>query len=189
MDVSIVNVALPSVQSSLHAGSTALQLMVAGYTLTFGLMLVPAGRLGDAGRRRPILLGGLIVFAAASLAAALAPTGVALAIARLVQGAAAGVMNPQGMGLTQQVFRKEERGRAFGFNGAVIGISNTLGRSSAAASSLWREPRPGGGGSSASACPSHWSSSTSPGASCRRPNARPQVTCRWTAEASSSSAC
>lgn len=127
MDVSIVNVAIPSIQTSLHAGSSSLQLMVAGYTLTMGLMLIPAGRLGDAGNRRRILLGGLMVFAVASLAAALAPNEVFLAAARLVQGGAAGAINPQGMGLTQQVFSKRERGRAFGFNGAVIGVSSTIG--------------------------------------------------------------
>lgn len=127
LDVSIANVALPTIQRSLHAGSTSLQLMVAGYTLTFGLTLVPTGRLGDAGHRRQILLTGLIVFALASVASALASSDTMLACARLVQGAAAGALNPQGMGLIQQAFRREERGRAFGFNGAVIGISNTLG--------------------------------------------------------------
>ncbi|ROQ39391.1 putative MFS family arabinose efflux permease [Frondihabitans sp. PhB188] len=127
LDVSIVNVALPTIQTSLHASSLGLQLLVAGYTLTFGLTLVASGRLGDAGYRRQLLLGGLVLFVAASLAAALAPNELFLVIARLIQGAAAGVVNPQGMGLVQQVFRRDERGRAFGFNGAVIGLSNTIG--------------------------------------------------------------
>lgn len=127
MDISIVNVALPTITTALDASTVALQLMVAGYTLTFALTLVPAGRIGDAGYRRQLLLGGLGLFAAASLVAALAPNDAVLAGGRLVQGAAAGMVNPQGMGLTQQVFSREERGRAFGFNGAVIGVSNTLG--------------------------------------------------------------
>ena len=127
LDVSIVNVALPTIQTSRHAGSTALQLMVAGYTLTFGLTLVAAGKLGDAGHRRALLFGGLTVFVLASLGAALAPTATTLVIARLVQGAAAGAINPQGMGITQQVFSREERPRAFGFNGSVIGISSMVG--------------------------------------------------------------
>ncbi|MDR1768841.1 MAG: MFS transporter, partial [Propionibacteriaceae bacterium] len=127
MTVSIINVALPSITTSLSAGSLALQAMVSGYTLAFGLALVPTGRVGDAGHRRLIILISLGVFAAASVVSALATSDIVLAVARLVQGVAAGSMSPQGMGLTQQVFSWRERGRAFGFNGAIIGVSTTLG--------------------------------------------------------------
>lgn len=127
LDVSVVNVALPSIERSLDAGPTQLQLVVAGYTLAFGLVLVPAGRLGDAGWRRKFFLGGLVGFLLTSLAAGLAPTDDALAVARLAQGACAGLLNPQVVGLIQQQFRGFERGRAFGMFGATIGVSTAVG--------------------------------------------------------------
>jgi len=127
LDVSIVNVALPSIQTSLSAGPTQLQLVVAGYTLAFGLALVPSGRLGDAGARRRLFIGGLAGFALMSLASGLAPTDTWLAVARLLQGVSAGVLNPQVVGLIQQQFAGAERGRAFGMFGATIGVSTAVG--------------------------------------------------------------
>lgn len=70
LDVSIVNVALPSIASSVGAGDSALQWIVSGYALTFGLLLVPAGRFGDARGRRSALLLGLALSVGASLPAA-----------------------------------------------------------------------------------------------------------------------
>ncbi|MDD9205078.1 MFS transporter, partial [Georgenia sp. 10Sc9-8] len=87
LDVTIVNVALPSVERSLDAGPSNLQWVVAGYALAFGLFLVPAGRLGDLLGRRTMFLVGLSVFVVASAACGLAPSGPALAVLRLVQGA------------------------------------------------------------------------------------------------------
>jgi len=127
LDVSIVNVALPSIESSLDAGPSQLQLVVAGYTLAFGLTLVPAGRLGDAGARRTLFIVGLVGFALFSLASGLAPTDDLLGLARLLQGASAGLLNPQVVGLIQQLFAGAERGRAFGLFGATIGVSTALG--------------------------------------------------------------
>lgn len=127
LDVSIVNVALPSIETQLGAGPAQLQLIVAGYTLAFGLVLVPAGRLGDVVGRRRLFVVGLVGFALTSLAAGLAPNDGFLAGARLLQGASAGVLNPQVVGLIQQMFSGHERGRAFGFFGAVIGVSTAVG--------------------------------------------------------------
>lgn len=127
LDVSIVNVALPSIESSLDAGPTELQLVVAGYTLAFGLALVPAGRLGDAGGRRRLFIAGLVGFALFSLASGVAPDGTLLGVARLFQGVSAGLLNPQVVGLIQQLFSGAERGRAFGLFGATIGVSTALG--------------------------------------------------------------
>lgn len=127
LDVSIVNVALPSIESSLDAGASQLQLIVAGYTLAFGLVLVPAGRLGDARGRRGLFLLGLVGFALTSLGAGLAGSDEVLAVMRLLQGASAGLLNPQVVGTIQQLFRGYERGRAFGFFGATIGVSTALG--------------------------------------------------------------
>ena len=127
LDVSIVNVALPSVQSSLGAGESALQWVVSGYALTFGLLLVPAGRFGDARGRRSAFLLGVALFTGASVACGLAPTPAALVAARLLQGAAGGLLTPQVSGLVQQLFRGAERARAFGALGASIGLSTAVG--------------------------------------------------------------
>ena len=127
LDVSIVNVALPSIESQLDAGPAELQLIVAGYTLAFGLVLVPAGRLGDVWGRKSLFIIGLVGFGLTSLAAGFAPDDQFLAIARLLQGASAGILNPQVIGLIQQMFSGAERGRAFGLFGAVIGISTAVG--------------------------------------------------------------
>jgi MFS family permease len=127
LDVSIVNVALPSIEHSLAAGPTQLQLIVAGYTLAFGLTLAPAGRLGDVYGRRAVFVVGVAAFGAMSLAAGLSTTDLMLSLSRLGQGAAAGILNPQVSGLIQQLFRGPERGRAFGVFGATIGLSTALG--------------------------------------------------------------
>jgi EmrB/QacA subfamily drug resistance transporter len=127
LDLSGVNVALPSIQKSLHADSTQLQLIVAGYTLAFGLALVPAGRLGDIHSRRTFFVIGLGGFTVASALCAVAPNETWLTTTRLIQGLAAGVQMPQVLGMNQQLFRGEERGRAFGIFGAMIGVATALG--------------------------------------------------------------
>jgi EmrB/QacA subfamily drug resistance transporter len=127
LDVSIVSVALPSLQESLDTSPAMVQWVVSGYALTFGLALVPAGRLGDAfGRRRVFLvaLAGFVVFS--GLAGAATSIGMLVA-ARLAQGLAAGTLAPQNSGLIQQLFRGAERGRAFGAFGAVVGVSTAIG--------------------------------------------------------------
>ena len=127
LDVSIVNVALPSIESGLHAGAGQLQLIVAGYTLALGLALVPAGRLGDARGRRTLFFVGLVAFGLTSLGAGLARSDTMLAVMRLLQGAAAGLLQPQVVGTIQQEFHGFERGRAFGSFGATIGVSTAVG--------------------------------------------------------------
>jgi EmrB/QacA subfamily drug resistance transporter len=127
LDVSIVNVALPSIRSDLHLSPGELQWVLSGYALTFGLVLVPAGRYGDARGRRNVFIAGLLLFTLSSAAAGLATGALWLVIARLVQGAAAGIVNPQVSGLIQQLFAPRERGRPFGLLGATIGISTAVG--------------------------------------------------------------
>ncbi|WP_433218210.1 MFS transporter [Dactylosporangium sp. CS-047395] len=127
LDVSIVNVALPSIKTSLGLSSGELQWVLSGYALTFGLLLVPAGRFGDARGRRTAFIAGLTVFTLASMAAGLATSAAWLVTARLIQGAAAGVVNPQVSGLIQQLFEPSERGRPFGLLGATIGVSTAIG--------------------------------------------------------------
>ena len=98
LDVSIVSVALPSMTEGLGATPATIQWVVSGYALTFGLMLVPAGRLGDAYGRRRLFLVGLAGFVLASAAAGAAPSVGFLIAARLVQGLAAGCLAPQNSG-------------------------------------------------------------------------------------------
>ncbi|WP_344284973.1 DHA2 family efflux MFS transporter permease subunit, partial [Actinomadura napierensis] len=127
LDVSIVNVALPSIKQGMHASEAELQWILSGYALTFGLVLVPAGRLGGARSRRAVFMSGLALFTASSALAGIAPTMTWLLLARLVQGVAGGILNPQVAGLIQQLFQGGERGRAFGALGAVIGIATAAG--------------------------------------------------------------
>ncbi|MDQ1205768.1 MFS transporter [Microbacterium sp. SORGH_AS_0862] len=127
LDLSKVNVALPSIETAFSAGATELQLIVSGYVLTFGLFLVPMGRIGDQRSRRALFLIGLSLFTAMSVVCALAPNSTVLLVARLLQGAAAGIQMPQVLGLIQQLFQGKERGRAFGLFGATIGVATAFG--------------------------------------------------------------
>ena len=127
LDVSIVNVALPSIREGLQATQSELQWVVSGYALTFGLLLVPAGRIGDARGRRTMFVVALGLFTLASLACGLAPTSLVLVIARLVQGLAGGLLTPQISAVIQQLFSGRERGTAFGLFGTVVGISTAVG--------------------------------------------------------------
>src|SRR5690625_1495318 len=127
LDVSIVNVALPSIESALHASSSQVQWIVAGYTLAFGLVLVPAGRLGDLHGRRVMFLVGLGVFVLTSALCGAALSGTWLVIGRVLQGVAAGMLNPQVIAMIQELFSGAERARAFGMYGACVGISTAVG--------------------------------------------------------------
>ena len=127
LDVSIVNVALPSIRDDLGADATDLQWIVAGYALAFGMVLVPAGRLGDARSRRAVFAVGLAVFTLASAACGAAPTAAWLVAFRIVQGVGAGLVSPQVSGFIQTLFLGPERGRAFGLFGMTVGISTAIG--------------------------------------------------------------
>jgi len=127
LDVTIVNVALPSMRAGLDTSTGTIQWVVSGYALTFGLTLVSGGRLGDAFGRRRLMMIGLTGFLLASACAGLAPSVGLLIVARLVQGAAAGLLTPQSSGLIQQLFRGAERGRAFGLFGMTVALSSALG--------------------------------------------------------------
>jgi EmrB/QacA subfamily drug resistance transporter len=127
LDVSIVNVALPSIRTGLSASQSELQWVVSGYALTFGLLLVPAGRIGDVRGRRTMFVVALGLFTLASLACGLAPGALFLVVARLVQGLAGGLLTPQISALIQQLFSGRERGTAFGLFGTVVGVSTAIG--------------------------------------------------------------
>ena len=127
LDVSIVNVAVPSMQEGLHTDASTIQWVVSGYALTFGLTLVAGGRLGDAYGRRRMMLIGLVGFTLASAAVGLAPTALLVVLARLAQGAVAGLLTPQNSGLIQALFRGPERARAFGLFGFTVSTAAATG--------------------------------------------------------------
>lgn len=127
LDLSKVNVGIPAIEQAFGASPTQIQLIVAGYVLAFGIVLVPSGRYGDLHSRRRMFLIGLVVFLIASLLCAIAPTVELLAASRILQGVSAGLLMPQVLGLTQQLFTGAARGRAFGIFGAVIGLSTAFG--------------------------------------------------------------
>jgi EmrB/QacA subfamily drug resistance transporter len=127
LDVSIVNVALPSIERDLGASATSVQWVVSGYALAFGLALVPAGRLGDTLGRRRMFLIALSAFVATSALSGAAPTIGLLIAARLLQGVAGGMLLPQNSGLIQELFAGAERGRAFGFLGGTVGLATAAG--------------------------------------------------------------
>ncbi len=127
LDVSVTNVALPSIGRATGAGPSQLQWVVSGYVLAFGLVPVLAGRLGDDRGRRQMFVIGVAGFTLTSLIVGLSPNATLLVIARLVQGIFGGLINPQVSGLVQQMFRGRERARAFGAIGTVVGVATAVG--------------------------------------------------------------
>lgn len=127
LDTTIVNVALPSIAVGAHASSDALEWVVSGYALTFGLALVPSGRIGDRIGYKPLFLTGLAVFTLASVGCAVAQNPAELIIARLVQGLGAGIYYPAISAIIQRLFSGRDRSRAFGYLGGVVGVSTAVG--------------------------------------------------------------
>ncbi|MFJ6013434.1 MFS transporter [Streptomyces sp. NPDC092952] len=127
LDASIVNVAGPALEKSLHAGSSGLQWVIGGYSLTLGAGLVLGGRLGDRYGRRHMFLLGLAAFTAASLLCAIAPDTESLIAFRLVQGAAGAVLLPQGLGLLRENFSGPELTKVFAVFGPVLGLGGIIG--------------------------------------------------------------
>lgn len=127
LDVTIVNVAVPSIRAGLETSTATIQWVVSGYALAFGMTLVAGGRLGDAHGRRRMMTIGLIGFVVSSAAVGLAPNAAWIVVARLVQGASAGLLTPQNSGLIQQLFRGPERGRAFGMFGFTVAVASAAG--------------------------------------------------------------
>jgi EmrB/QacA subfamily drug resistance transporter len=123
LDFFIVNVAMPAMQSDLHAGTGAIEWVVAGYGLTFATFLITAGRLGDQlGRRRMFSLGlGLFTLASAACGVASSPT--VLVVARLVQGMAAALLSPQVLSIIGVVYTGQDRVRAISIYGIVLGLA------------------------------------------------------------------
>jgi EmrB/QacA subfamily drug resistance transporter len=127
LDGSIVNVALPSLQRDLGASYSAVQWVVAGYTLTYALGVITGGRLGDIFGRRRLFLTGVAGFTAASVLCALATSPGLLITFRVLQAALAAVMIPQVLSTIQVMFGPKERVAAFSAYGAVGGFGVVCG--------------------------------------------------------------
>ncbi len=128
IDSTIVNVALPSIRTSLSADESTLSWIVSGYMLTFGLALIPAGRLGDRLGHKWVFIVGLVLFTIASAYCGIAQNSFDIIIGRLLQGLAAGIYVPAVGSFIQLLFKGRERGKAFAIMGSVIGVSAAIGQ-------------------------------------------------------------
>jgi EmrB/QacA subfamily drug resistance transporter len=128
LDISIVNVALPSIQEDLDFSENGLQWVVSGYALTFGGFLLLGGRAGDILGRRIIFMAGLAAFSAFSLLCGLAWSAEVLVIARMLQGAAAAILSPSVYSIITVTFEEgSERNKALGVLGAIAGSGAAIG--------------------------------------------------------------
>jgi EmrB/QacA subfamily drug resistance transporter len=128
LDVTIVNVALPAIQTDLGFSADGLQWVINAYTLAFGGLLLLGGRSSDLLGRRRVFLGGLALFGVASLAGGFAGSSGALVAVRAVQGVGAALLSPAALALVTVTFRAgRERNVALGVWGALAGIGGTLG--------------------------------------------------------------
>jgi len=127
LDGTILNVAMPSIRDDLGGSYSSIQWIVAAYALAFAVGLITGGRLGDVYGRRRMFLLGTAGFTVASGLCAIAPSTEVLIGFRVVQGLAAAIMIPQGLGLIREMFPRQELAAAFGVFGPVIGLSAVLG--------------------------------------------------------------
>src|SRR3954466_3678592 len=128
IDVTIVNIALPTIRRDLHSSLSGLQWVVDAYSLVLAAMLMFSGSLGDRLGRRRVFLVGLVAFTAASLACGLAPSLGWLVAFRIVQAVGGSMLNPVAMSIIVNTFREPaERARAIGVWAAVVGLSMALG--------------------------------------------------------------
>jgi len=128
LDFFIVNVALPDIQGSLHAGASAVQFIVAGYGLALAAGLITAGRLGDLYGRRRMYVIGLALFTVASAACGIAPGAGFLVGARVVQGAAAAMALPQILGIINASYTGVRKVKAYTAYGMAIGFGAVFGQ-------------------------------------------------------------
>ncbi|AHH15976.1 major facilitator transporter [Nocardia nova SH22a] len=124
----VVNVAASSLQHDLHAGESALELIVGGYGFAFASALITGGRLGDLYGHRRLFVVGMLAFAGASLLCGLAPNAWSLVAFRILQGATAALMVPQLLALINTMFPPAERARAMAGYGATIGLGAVAGQ-------------------------------------------------------------
>jgi len=127
LDITVVSVALPSIQRDLGASLSGLQWVSAAYSLVLAVLLLPAATLGDRLGRRRLFLTGLVFFTAASLACAVAPTALALDLFRALQGVGGAVLFATATPLLRAEFSGAALARALGAFGATLGLATAIG--------------------------------------------------------------
>lgn len=127
LDVTIVNVSLPSLQKDMGASSTEIEWVVAGFILAFALGLLPFGRYGDIVGKKKMFLFGVAAFTTASVLCGAAPNIEFLVAARVIQGAAGAIMTPQVLSIAQTIFPPHERAAAFSLFGLTAGLASVIG--------------------------------------------------------------
>src|SRR5215212_9554586 len=127
LDNTVVNVALPSIQRDLHTSLSALEWTINAYTLTFAVLLVTGGRLGDIFGRRRMFLFGVITFAVSSAAIGVSPSDAWLIAGRALQGIGAAFMMPATLSIISNAFPPQERGKAIGTWAGVSAIALAIG--------------------------------------------------------------
>lgn len=127
LDNTVVNVALPSIQSDLGVGLSELEWIVAGYALSFASLMLIGGKLADAYGRRRLFVIGIVVFTLASLWCGLSSSGTELIVARIVQGAGAALMSPATLSIIAATFPPRQRGTAVGIWAGVSALALAIG--------------------------------------------------------------
>jgi len=127
LDNTVVNVALPSIQRSLHATTSTLEWTVNAYTLTFAVLLVTGGRLGDLFGRRKIFLAGVTIFGVSSAAIGFSPSDTWLVAWRALQGSGSALMMPATLSIITNAFPAQERGKAIGTWAGVSAMALAIG--------------------------------------------------------------
>ena len=128
LDISIVNVALPTIQSQFHFTTTGLQWIISAYALTFGGLLLVGGRISDYFGRRKTFILGLIIFAVSSMLGGLSTSATTLILARASQGVGAAILAPAALSLISTLCEEgPERNRAFGLFSAMAVIGFVIG--------------------------------------------------------------
>lgn len=127
LDNTIVNVALPTIERSLHLKISELEWVVTGYALTFGALMLTGGKLADLLGRRAVFVGGLVIFTLSSLACGLAGSASVLIAARVVQGIGAALMNPSTLSIITVTFPPKQRGTAIGIWAGISALALAIG--------------------------------------------------------------
>src|SRR6202051_2490058 len=127
LDNTVVNVALPSIQRSLHLKISEREWVVTGYALTFGALMLTGGKLADLYGRRLIFVVGLVIFTLSSLGCGLAGSASVLSGARVVQGVGAALMNPSTLSIITVTFPPRQRGTAIGIWAGVSALALAIG--------------------------------------------------------------
>ena len=113
LDVSIVNVAIPSIQKDIGASFASVQLVIAGYQLAFACLLITGARLGDIFGRKKLFMIGMTTFTVASALCGFAPNSTTLVLSRVLQGIGSGLMFPQVLAVIQVTIPAKDRGKAW----------------------------------------------------------------------------